>query len=182
MKYPSIVLAAALPLPAINARMLGDKKGRSGSSSEKNGSEARMLPHLEGRFVGNFTNHQTFNATSNEIEDLGGRLVGRPIVVYRNQNFDSFVAYEYDESGVSNVGILDCQSSSTVCFAEIKADLPYSSLEKWIIKEDGRAIESQFLYQRAPGTPPEAWIGTFTKDESGLGAVIHVKNDEDGLF
>ena len=126
-----------------------------------------FFPKLEGDYLGNFV-YQTFDAATNMLS-TPMESNDRPITVYRNPNYDAFLAYEFNENGLSNTGAFNSCSNTAV----IMADLPFSSIETWRVIDDGETIESTFIYQRAPGEPPMTWIGTFRKvhaPEAILGA------------
>jgi len=121
------------------------------------GCPTTFFPKLEGEYLGNFV-YQTFDAETNMLSQPM-ESYDRPITVYRNPNYDAFIAYEFDENGVSNTGAFNSCSNTAI----IKADLPFSSIETWRVIDDGETIESTFIYQRAPGEPPVTWMGTFWK-------------------
>ena len=83
-------------------------------------------------------------------------------MVYRNPNYDAFVAYEYNDSGIANNGGISCRGKS--CQAFLKSSLTSSTFEDWVIEDEGKIIRSIFINQNDV-LGPVTWVGTFTKVE-----------------
>lgn len=158
MKTPVLIcclLIAAVGLSGADAAAL-NKKSRHKTTG--------ILPELEGNYLGDF-HYQSFDAGTNTLSAREQSL-GRPIVVYRNADHDGFVAYEYNETGTSNMGAISCPETGKKepCTAYFQSSLASSTWERWVIKDHGRTIESTFESKRdATGDVPLVWIGTFRK-------------------
>lgn len=122
-----------------------------------------ILPDLQGFYWGNFT-YQEYNATSSELEPSKESL-NRDIMVRRNANLDRFVAYEYHNNGIPNMGAIEFgQYPGDWPKAILRSGLNASSWEQWTIKDKGKTLESMFTDDRSTADGGSViWLGTFIK-------------------
>jgi len=131
--------------------------------------EEGILPNLVGRYLGNFT-YQSFDGATSKLLPMDFSS-DRLIAVRRNENFDKYIAYEYDDNGIPNVGGLHLpRYADEYPRAYLKAGTASVSWEQWISKCriqrclnghsrtlcPSRIFRSQILFSLFRSFPPPA--------------------------